>query len=211
MITSLSPFTVLFVCTGNLCRSPLAEATARRALAADASVQVGSAGTNGVDGHQLPAQTIAAGTRAGLSLDEMRARRLTRAMADESDLVVTMTRQQRREVVRLAPSATRRTFTLLELDRVLRFAFLPANADRLAEATEHGDARPKLVEFASAIRGLASRPSDVDDIDDPYQGPDRAFDRAVKEIEPAVVAMCAAIQKYPSPFVDVGLDRRSTE
>jgi len=83
---------ILFVCTGNICRSPLAAAIARRELLRLQldSVVVGSAGTAAVDGSPASGGAAVVAEENGLSLGDHRARRLTRELASGADLVVAM-------------------------------------------------------------------------------------------------------------------------
>lgn len=83
---------ILFVCTGNTCRSPLAEAIARRILA-DAgkkNVIVESAGTNAWDGAPASDDALLVGVERNIDLSGHRSRRLTREMVEQADLVLVM-------------------------------------------------------------------------------------------------------------------------
>jgi protein-tyrosine-phosphatase len=77
---------VLFVCAGNICRSPFAEALARR-LAAERGLDVefASAGEIALDGDRCPPDAVAVAKEYGVDLSSHRARRLT---TDEADKVV---------------------------------------------------------------------------------------------------------------------------
>jgi protein-tyrosine phosphatase len=82
---------VLFVCTGNTCRSPLAEIALRAELGPDAgAVEVASAGTAAADGQGASAGTRDVAARAGFDLSGHRARRITAALARSTDLVFVM-------------------------------------------------------------------------------------------------------------------------
>ena len=78
---------VLFVCAGNLCRSPFAEELARlRADERGLDVEFDSAGEIAYEGSQCPGDAVAAARRYGVDLTAHRARRLTperKAAADE--------------------------------------------------------------------------------------------------------------------------------
>jgi protein-tyrosine-phosphatase len=105
---------LLFVCTGNICRSPLAEAIARDALKRRerTDVIVGSAGTGAWDGAPASEGAYLVGLEHGLDLSGHRARLLTRELVQGADLILTMARHHRARVHELGGDG--RTFVLGE-------------------------------------------------------------------------------------------------
>ena len=169
-------FRVLHVCTGNICRSPMAEHLMRvglqQRLGPEAAVFViESAGTWGHAGS--PMEPFALTTLAGLGVDgsTFQARGLVAEHVAGADLVLAATREHRAAAVVLQPRAARRSFTLREFDRLLTGIDLAAlsTGDRVERA--HA-----VVLAAAGQRGLIrpDRPED-DDLADPYQGPESGF------------------------------------
>ena len=113
------------VCTGNVCRSPLAERVGRahlgRLLGEDAGlIRIESAGTRAVVGVPMhPASAEVLGCLGG-DPTGFRARQLTDGMAVRADLTLTLTREHRHQVLARAPRAMSRTFTLLEAAALLQ-------------------------------------------------------------------------------------------
>ena len=91
---------ILLVCTGNICRSPLAAALLQRALAQRGidGLEVASAGTGAWDGAPVSEGAYLVGLERGLDLSAHRARLLTRELVEEADLVLTMARHHRARV-----------------------------------------------------------------------------------------------------------------
>ena len=98
---------VRFVCTGNTCRSPMAEIQARRRAEEGGFTGLGvsSAGTAAEGGSAASEQALSVAVRRGLDLSSHRARALTSEQIASSDLVITMTRRHSDLVSRLAPTA----------------------------------------------------------------------------------------------------------
>jgi protein-tyrosine-phosphatase len=91
---------VLFVCTGNICRSPLAAALLDRALKSRGlnEVTVTSAGTGAWDGAPASEGAYLVALETGLDLSSHRARLLTRELVEQADLILTMARHHRARV-----------------------------------------------------------------------------------------------------------------
>jgi protein-tyrosine phosphatase len=155
------------ICTGNICRSPMAEGFLRsvleRRFRADAPT-VDSAGTQGWEGSGAQPGSIVAAREREVDIEGHRARLLTASMIERADLVVAMAGEHRDAVVRAVPDAAGRTFTLKELVR-------------LTQALALADASASLVDRvaqADALRrgGFAGNPRDEDVADPLGQGQD---------------------------------------
>ncbi len=169
-------FRVLHICTGNICRSPLAEhlmrAGLRDRLGAEADrFVIESAGTWGHTGSSMEPFALTTLATFGHDGSTFQARELIAEHVVAADLILTATREHRAAAVVLQPRAAKRTFTLREFDRLLSvvdLTTLPAG-DRVERARA-------VVQAAAAHRGLVrpDAPAD-DDLVDPYQGPESGF------------------------------------
>lgn len=83
---------ILFVCTGNTCRSPLAEAIAREAITQRgfSEIQVASAGTNAWPDSPASDGSLLVGIEKGISVAEHKAQLLTSELAATADLILVM-------------------------------------------------------------------------------------------------------------------------
>jgi len=94
---------ILVVCSGNICRSPIAEGLLRRALERRldrAAPPVGSAGTIAVDGAPAMPESIEAARERGADIRAHAARHLTPALIEDADLIVGMAAEHREAVGR---------------------------------------------------------------------------------------------------------------
>ncbi len=173
-------YSVLVICTANICRSPAAASLLERAMGSDRSVRVGSAGVRARVGAPFDEDMSAA---LGEELPVFRARQLTSAMIGESDLILTMSSGHRSAVVSAVPSAIRRTFTLRE------FADLAALAGPGAAGADATAAGTLAALAAQAPRMRPQRSGRPNDIADPYGRGTAAYERAVADISAAVASL----------------------
>lgn len=111
--------TVLFVCTGNVCRSPMAEGLFRRAIRSRDGYRILSAGLGAVDGQPPSPFAVKALAELGIDVSGLRSCVLTGEMVNEADYIFGMTHGHVETVIALYPQATEKTFLLREFDETL--------------------------------------------------------------------------------------------
>jgi low molecular weight protein-tyrosine phosphatase len=133
---------ILVVCSGNICRSPVAEGLLRRALErrlGQDAPSVSSAGTIAIDGAAASDGSVVAARELGIDISAHRARLLTADLIAEADLCLCMAGEHRDEIAGLVPHAADRAFTLKELVRLLDRAPTRSSemlGDRVAQAAQ---------------------------------------------------------------------------
>jgi len=169
-------FRVLHVCTGNICRSPMAERLMQSGLAARLGPEadrfvVESAGTWGHSGSPMEAHAHSTLASYGVDGGGFRARELVAELVVGADLVLGATRDHRAAAVVLHPRAASRTFTLREFGRLV--VGVDPSTLPTGDVVERAHA---LVRAAAALRGRVpvEHPRD-DDLEDPYHAPASAF------------------------------------
>jgi protein-tyrosine phosphatase len=199
------PFTILHVCIGNICRSPMAErllVAALRESVGDRTAQLylshgAGTGTWHVGEQMNPPAARQVRLRGG-DPSGFRARTLRTDMIDSADLILCATGVQSRHVTSIRPDAAPRTFVLGEFGRLLAQVDrdrLPRNDGRPPGAYARGVALVERVDAARA--GLP--PSPGDDLDDPWGGTDRQFARVADEIDATVRPLAATLAGAPRP------------
>ncbi|MGN7147383.1 low molecular weight phosphatase family protein [Arthrobacter sp. SAFR-179] len=209
-----APVRILTVCTGNICRSPVAERLLQAGLdqAVPGGFHVSSAGTRALVGE--PMQPISADIvrTFGGDPEGFAARQLTPRILRGVDLVLTMTSGHRGEVLQLDASLLKRTFTIREFARML---------DVLAQRTAAGDGgqpaavvpspgalpasngsddETALAANAALWRALPARAAGVrhlslpadsadNDIVDPYRRAPEVYREMEDQLAPAIVSI----------------------
>jgi low molecular weight protein-tyrosine phosphatase len=194
---------ILVICTGNICRSPMAEGFLRTALRrrfGDRAPTVASAGTTGWEGSGAMPESVEAAGERGVDISGHVARRLTRGDVFDADVVVAMAAEHREAVSRAMPEAADRTFTLKELVRLLE-ALPPPTAplgpddlpDRLAQAEE--------------VRrgGFGGNPHD-EDIVDPLGLPLESFRAIAWELDEWTARLAQSLYGSAPAAAAAGLD-----
>ncbi len=111
--------TILFVCTGNVCRSPMAEGLFRHAARGRGEYRVLSAGLGAVEGQPPSPYAIQAVKELGIDISGLRSRLLSPGLVQQANYVFGMTHSHINTVMLLYPQAAEKTFLLREFDETL--------------------------------------------------------------------------------------------
>lgn len=166
---------VLFVCTGNICRSPTAEWFLKKRLSQSgpADVSVESVGTLGSSA-PVPQRLLDEGAEVGLDLSDHVSRPMDVDTILRADLVIGMAREHVRDVVLADPPSLSKTFTLRELVRLGRQAGPRKPGQMLAEWLGEAGAGRRHADLIGE--------SPRDDIPDPMGGTPEEFRNLVKDL-----------------------------
>lgn len=100
---------LLVLCTGNICRSPVAEAALRHAIP---NALVTSAGLHALTGRDIDPDSADAAIQHGIEIRPHRAQQFTADMGREADMIIVMEQQHRSEIIARWPHLTGKTFLL---------------------------------------------------------------------------------------------------
>ncbi|MGH3544378.1 MAG: hypothetical protein ACRDPW_00350 [Mycobacteriales bacterium] len=205
-----TPFTVLHVCLGNICRSPMAERLlaarfAQRLAMTDPTTDPAdllrscSAGTGDWHvGQAMNHGTVRQLTLRGVSAADFHARSLRQLKLAESDLILTATTSQQQHIGYLEPEVAARTFPLLQFGRLARQV---APELPLAATVRH---RGQALVTAVAALARQHPPGAADDLADPYGCGDEVFSQVADDVDRALSPLVTVLAGDGSPVLEGG-------
>jgi protein-tyrosine phosphatase len=180
---------ILIVCTGNICRSPIAEGLLKAELLqrfGDGAPRVSSAGTAGWEGSPATPEGVDAAAELGVDISAHRARKVRGELLREADLIVCMAGEHRDRLTVQLPEVAGRTFTLKELVRLLE-----PQPPAAAEASPWTMA-PRIAR-AHAMRQIDPTAHLDEDIADPLGQPMEAYRAIAWELEDWISRLAAGL------------------
>ncbi len=177
---------VLFVCTGNICRSPMGELLFPHFFHAS-GIETDSAGTQGLVDSPIDPSSAKLMALDGIDSSQFRSKRLTPQLAMSSDLILCFTEHQRKKIVALAPRARNRVFLLSDFANLCRYF----NEYHLLKGSTLEDRMQEVKYNASMVRHAIPV---AEDITDPYRKSFAAFQSAHDQIVYAIADIANSLE-----------------
>ena len=184
---------VLFICTGNICRSPMGELLFRT-YTQGTSLEIGSAGTHSLVGHGIDPSSKALMYAVGIDSSQFRSTQLTQDIADNSDLILCFEPEQRHNIVVIAPTALPYTFTLTDFSNMCAYC---AQHNMITGVTIQ-ERLQSVIDQSMQIRPMLP-PSAT--IPDPYRKNFEAFRSAARATNDAIRNILRSISYNTTPAV----------
>ncbi len=176
---------VLFVCTGNICRSPMGELLFPHFFHTS-GIETDSAGTQGLIDSPIDPSSAKLMALDGIDSSQFRSKRLTPQLAMSSDLILCFTEHQRKKIVALIPRVRNKTFLLSDFANLCRYF----NEHHLLKGDTLEDRLMEVEYNASMVRHVVPT---AEDIADPYRKDFSAFQTVHDQIVYAIADIADAL------------------
>ncbi|RFA15803.1 hypothetical protein B7R21_03620 [Subtercola boreus] len=190
-MTEFPPLNILFICTGNICRSPMAVQLVLHELAAVSgeaaagrSVRVQSRGTHARVGSPMDPPAARQSVAMGGDPSGHEAAQLVQDDLRDADLVVAMTLDHRAAAARMFPAASKKSVTLLELKRLIDYLEPGSGGGAAGRRASPRDSLATLLATRSSVPSV--RHDDDLSIPDPFRRSSGAHAKVAREIQSAV-------------------------
>lgn len=186
-------YTLLAVCTGNICRSPAMDRLLAHTFGED-EIIVRSAGTHAHVGDDMEPQMKTRLADYGAETSDFQAEQLRSEMVRDSDLVLTATRGHVADILTDIPESAQKVFTIREFARLID----AVDEAELRAAFAGADSTPAkfaaLVPLVAAQRDHDPSAGSEDDVVDPYMMPEEVFDTSFLQVREPVERLRDALQ-----------------
>ena len=176
---------VLFVCTGNICRSPMGELMFPLFFHDD-SIVTDSAGVQGLLNSPIDPASALLLAQDGIDSRAFRSKRLTPQLAMSNDLILCFTEHQRRKIVALAPRVRTKTFTLTGFAALCAYCA----SHGIIQGSTVNERLQSVLRNASMIQSVLGN---APDIADPYRKEIEVFQDAHDAIGEAIAQIASAL------------------
>lgn len=187
-------YTLLTVCTGNICRSPAMERLVAHHLSGEDGIRVHSGGTYAHDGEDMQPPMKQRVREYGADAENFVADQLTPQMVRESDLILTATRVHIEDILADVPEAEDRTFTVREFGRLLKGLGTGRIREAVGENAPVPDRLAALVPLIAEQRKSAGPAGREDDVVDPYMLPDDVYDESFRQLREPIEALADLVR-----------------
>lgn len=177
---------ILFVCTGNICRSPMGELLLPRFIP-DPDIVTDSAGTRGLPRHPIDSHSAALLAHANIDSSMFRSKRITPQIANDADLILCFEPHHITDVVTLAPRAGRYTFLLTDFANLCVYC---AKQGYIQGPTRQAKLE-SAIDNASLVRPMLPKPMTIAD---PYKQELSVFIQAHNAICQALTLIARATE-----------------
>lgn len=165
---------VLFVCTGNICRSPMGQYLFPLFFN-DPDIEMDSAGTHGLQSNPIDPSSAQLLEADGIDSSDFRSKRLTPQLAQNADLILCFSRRQLRKIVEISPLSAKKTFMLNDFANICTYC----NEQHIIQGNSLEERFQSVLSNTSLVRPMLPQ---VEDIADPYTKDFAAFESAHNEI-----------------------------
>ena len=188
--------TIMFVCTGNICRSASAELLARTEMNVRGvnGINVTSSGLLKLDPQPMDATAAKYLTRIGIDVSAFRSKPLTPELAQNATVILTFSNRQINQLLRITPDALKKTFLITEFANCCKYAL----DHQLLLGTSAGQ---RLEELVQAIPELIPRLPKPLNIKDPFEKSKELYDEAFNGTALAVHRIVNLLAEPPAPPV----------
>jgi protein-tyrosine phosphatase len=145
-----------------------------------------SAGTYGLHEHAIDPSSARLLSAEGIGSSSFRSRRLTPAMAKEQDLILCFEKEQRKDIVMLAPTTIRRTFMLTDFANMCSYC----KQEGFIEGSTMLQRLESVMDNASMIRPMIPEPAEIED---PNRKDFSVFQRAFTQINQSLQTIAASV------------------
>lgn len=184
-------YTILTVCTGNICRSPAMERLLRHVFDDEPEITVISGGTYAHDREDMQEAMKRRVAQYGAQTEDFVAEQVTPEMIEQADLILAATRVHVQDMLAEVPNAQQRMFTHPEFGRLLE----GLSPDAVQPTASVAEQLAALVPLLHESRNNSGTPeSSDDDVVDPYMLPNNVFDESFRQIREPIEALAELLK-----------------